>query len=73
MFRHFVSNFQSLQQQQNLVLKASQVAVPFSGHHPLLNCSHYPYFANVFQIWATLAGYKELAMRFVPIEKGRIF
>ena len=31
MLRHFVSNFQSLLRQQ-----ASQVAVPFSGHHPLL-------------------------------------
>ena len=39
----------------------------------LYNCSHFPYFANVLQIWTTVAGYKELAVRFVPIEKGRIF
>ena len=62
-----------LLQQQNLVLRTSQVPDPSSGHHPLLNCSHFPYFANVFQIWTTLAGYKELAVRFVPIEKGSIF
>ena len=35
--------------------------------------SHFPYFADVSQIWTTLAVYKELAVRFVPIEKGRIF
>ena len=39
----------------------------------LCYCSHFPYFANVFQIWTTLAAYKELTVRFVPIEKGRIF
>ena len=64
MLRHFVSNFQSLLRQQ-----ASQVAVPFSGHHPLLLLS----FSLFRQIWTTVAGYKELAVRFVPIEKGIIF
>ena len=66
MFRHFVSTL-FYYNNKSRVLRASQVADPF--HHPLLSLS-FSLFRKHLPIWTTL---ELVIVRFVPIEKGRIF
>ena len=71
MFRHFVS---TLLYYNNKISSSGLLRLPtLLLAITLYYCSHFPYSEYIFQIWTTLAGYKELAVRSAPIEKGRIF
>ena len=46
---------------------------PFFSHSFMMYYwLNFPYIANVFQIWSTVAGYEELAVGFEPIRNGDV-